>query len=554
MVLAATGSVASTHASAATVAATEFSAGITARAQPVAIAAGPDGSMWFTEYGLDRIGRITPSGVVTQYRAGITRGADPYEITAGPDGNLWFTERGLGRVARITPSGTVTEFSAGITSGSLYGIAAGPDGNLWFAASDRIGRITPSGTVTEFSDITEGAVLRGIVAGPDGNLWFTEDNIDQIGRITPQGVVTEFSIDHGAGEPDGPLGIAAGPDGNLWFTEYYTHRIGRITPSGKVTQFGAGITDGAGPSGIVAGPDGNLWFTERGLSRVARITPSGAVTEFSAGITPHAQPKGIAAGADGNLWFAEFGVSRVGRIAAPSGPTLSVTKAGAGRGTVTSSPGGIACGSDCFGAFAAGTTVTLTATPVAGSTFTGWTGCTATRGKPGECKVPFSLLPVGRRATTSVTATFASDRAYGKGRLLAPVLVFASAPAKKDKFPAWTYHVYFRTAGAFSKLIGDGSHDPGTMKLDDAIGDPGEDFFVLGGGKPHGRCYEWFIAATRKGQPRITKKQIGDRVHVQLRLHATTPQARTVRLGAWPTRPSQWPSVRRAIKKIGCSA
>jgi hypothetical protein len=52
---------------------------------------------------------------------------------------------------------------------------------------------------------------------------------------------------------------------------------------------------------------------------------------------------------------------------------------GTGSGTVTSSPAGISCGSDCFESFANGTTVTLTATPSVGSTFSGWTaGCSGT--------------------------------------------------------------------------------------------------------------------------------------------------------------------------------
>ncbi len=41
--------------------------------------------------------------------------------------------------------------------------------------------------------------------------------------------------------------------------------------------------------------------------------------------------------------------------------TLTVTKAGTGSGTVTSVPGGIACGNDCTGGYANGTAVTLTA-------------------------------------------------------------------------------------------------------------------------------------------------------------------------------------------------
>ena len=57
--------------------------------------------------------------------------------------------------------------------------------------------------------------------------------------------------------------------------------------------------------------------------------------------------------------------------------TLTVTKAGTGTGTVSSTPSGINCGATCAASFADGTAVTLTATPTAGSTFTGWSGaCT----------------------------------------------------------------------------------------------------------------------------------------------------------------------------------
>lgn len=58
----------------------------------------------------------------------------------------------------------------------------------------------------------------------------------------------------------------------------------------------------------------------------------------------------------------------------PMTHTLTVSKSGTGSGTVTSSPAGISCGSDCQEAYAAGTAVTLTATPATGSTFGGWSG------------------------------------------------------------------------------------------------------------------------------------------------------------------------------------
>ncbi len=54
--------------------------------------------------------------------------------------------------------------------------------------------------------------------------------------------------------------------------------------------------------------------------------------------------------------------------------TLTVTLAGVGDGAVTSSPAGIDCGATCAAAFDAGSTVTLTATPDAGSVFGAWSG------------------------------------------------------------------------------------------------------------------------------------------------------------------------------------
>jgi outer membrane protein assembly factor BamB len=76
---------------------------------------------------------------------------------------------------------------------------------------------------------------------------------------------------------------------------------------------------------------------------------------------------------------------------------LAVSRVGTGVGTVVSDFPGIDCGDDCGETFAAGDTMTLTATPNAGSTFVGWTGggCTST----GTCTMTMD------RAST-VTATF----------------------------------------------------------------------------------------------------------------------------------------------------
>ncbi|MBA3820439.1 MAG: hypothetical protein H0X17_16225 [Deltaproteobacteria bacterium] len=75
---------------------------------------------------------------------------------------------------------------------------------------------------------------------------------------------------------------------------------------------------------------------------------------------------------------------------------LTVSRGGAGAGSVTSTPAGIACGVDCTQTYDHGTSVTLTPAAAANSQFTGWSGaCAGT----GACVVTMTTA-------RAVTATF----------------------------------------------------------------------------------------------------------------------------------------------------
>ncbi|MHB8799709.1 MAG: BACON domain-containing protein [Thermoanaerobaculia bacterium] len=118
-------------------------------------------------------------------------------------------------------------------------------------------------------------------------------------------------------------------------------------------------------------------------------------------------------------WAANSGAPRAGTVtiagqvhtvsqaAAPSYLLpLVVGRLGNGAGLVSSSPAGISCGSACSASFTAGSSVTLTASPSAGSRFAGWAGggCSGTA----DCTVAMN-------AAKTVSATFlptASNRFY----------------------------------------------------------------------------------------------------------------------------------------------
>jgi hypothetical protein len=78
---------------------------------------------------------------------------------------------------------------------------------------------------------------------------------------------------------------------------------------------------------------------------------------------------------------------------------VSVAKAGGGSGSVTSSPAGINCGSDCTESYTVGQAVTLTATATTGSTFSGWSGGNCTGNQP---------CVLTGNTPMAVTATFAA--------------------------------------------------------------------------------------------------------------------------------------------------
>lgn len=231
------------------------------------ITAGPDGNLWYTSDTNDRIGRITPAGVITTFAdpAGESSTDGPYDIAAGSDGNLWYTSKLNNRIGRITPAGVITTYAdpAGTASTDHpISITTGPDGNLWYTSNgnDRIGRIDPdaadpaSTVVTfELGEFTSSSPV-GIIAGPDGNIWYTSYNNDRIGRLTTAGVETTFVDSAGTLSTDGPWGITAGPDGNLWYTNLNNSRIGRlevapvpldsVAPTATPTQSPAANVDG----------------------------------------------------------------------------------------------------------------------------------------------------------------------------------------------------------------------------------------------------------------------------------------------------------------------
>jgi streptogramin lyase len=374
--------------------------------EPERVAWGPDGALWFTNYGNNSVGRVSTAGVVSNFTDPSIKG--PAGITAGSDGAMWFTNSTGTTVDRITTAGVVTSYSGpGIIRPAS--ITSGPDGALWFTNLDGwIGRITTSGVVTGFLKTSLGGTPYGITTGPDGALWFTTGSPSSIGRMTTAGAVHQYT----GGDIDGVAGsIVAAPDGALWFAEANAG-LGRITTAGVVlSSFSPPVTgpDARWPMSLTAGPDGAVWFTSHYSSAdIFSISMSGTFTAYP---TNTSGPLGITTGADGAVWFTGWTDNSINRVQAangpPSAPDAPSAKAGNASATVTWAPPAVTGGGGITG-------YTITASP-------GGQHCTWSTG-------PLSCVVTGLTNNTAYTFTVTATNIDGTSGASPPSNAITPAP------------------------------------------------------------------------------------------------------------------------------
>lgn len=254
---------------------------------------GSDGNIWFPEVFADKIGRLTPNGMLSEFAVPI-RGLARF-ATLAPDGNIWFTLANTasgGYLGSITPQGVIT-LHALPTTGPRF-VTTGPDGNLWYTDdSNVIGRYSFDGAVSTYEIPTANSQPRGITTGADGNLWFVEFASNQIGKVTTTGAFTEYRVPAASGA-DWLV------DGKIWFIGN-GNSFGTITPGGHAAQVAMPDV----PGGLLRGGDGRIWFTLQSLNQIGSMTNAGQQLQTYPIPTPDSNPIGLAFGSDGNIYFSE---------------------------------------------------------------------------------------------------------------------------------------------------------------------------------------------------------------------------------------------------------
>jgi streptogramin lyase len=281
---------------------------------PQFLATGPDGNIWFTEKGTNKIGRITPAGVITHFDVTNSPAcSEPSGITLAGDGRIWYSCTSSGTLGRMSINGSTVGYAA--PGGHRpAGPIAGGAGLLYYATTDRrVEAVDLNGVeVAVLGPLSR--TLFGIAAGSDGITWAPEEGDSQNSpNMWHLGPSFFGNVDFGIDIPNTAYLVTwCEPWGQAFFTEPAAGKIAKQRPGAPAPadEFDVGV--GSYPSGIACGAEGSVWYTMPGTNKIGRFKRDCFCSETFD--VPTYGPYGITVGPDGSVWFTEPGADKIGRL------------------------------------------------------------------------------------------------------------------------------------------------------------------------------------------------------------------------------------------------
>ena len=192
----------------------------------------PDGSVWLTEQGSNKLGRWDPrTKEITEYQDTVGK----HTVRIDPKtGMVWST----GALSVFDPK--TKQFTHIPEVPTCYGIALDHEGNAWFTELTQTGKVgkvdAKTLAVTKYTLPTVNGRPRRIEVDDKGIVWFGEFDAGRIGRLDPKtGAITEFQL---PGPQPTPYALGVDRDGMVWYSSEYMDVIGRLDPNtGKVVEY-----------------------------------------------------------------------------------------------------------------------------------------------------------------------------------------------------------------------------------------------------------------------------------------------------------------------------
>ncbi len=313
---------------------------------PHAIDVAPNGDLYIVDRSADVIRKVDGNGVITTVAGNGTYGFSgdgglavnaqlnaPEGVAVHPDGTIYISDGGNNRIRKVDPEGVITTYAGtGVWGYSGDGgpaidamfnwpqnIKLGKDGSLYIADywNYSIRRVSPEGIITTVAggdnwdtsvNIADGilATLQSLdfpqVATPDnhGNLLIADTVRAMVHKVSPEGILNSFTgveWECGHSEDGGqaknnhicdPYDIEVDQQGNVYIVVLDYHCIKKISTDGVISTFagkcGADGYSGDGgyarnarmyaPWSVAVAPDGSVYIAEPYNNVVHRVHQS----------------------------------------------------------------------------------------------------------------------------------------------------------------------------------------------------------------------------------------------------------------------------------------
>jgi streptogramin lyase len=272
-----------------------------------------EGMMWIPYYGRgNAVVRLDPkSGEQTSFPLGFAKKAGIHSAVPALDGSVWFTEAALGKIGRLDPqTKLITEYqNKPLPDGTRTGahtIRVDERGLVWTSGGPAISMFDPK--TEKFQHFDLGATY-GNVVGKDGDQWFTSFRLDgPIGRISKDGVLSKF-YPPTKGKPQR---IQVDDDGVVWFSERQGNKIGRFDPKTETFQEFPLPGPEASPYAIGIDRHRMVWYSSHEQDTLGRLDPkTGEVIEYP---YPHAEisMREFFLDSQGRMWYASSANNKIG--------------------------------------------------------------------------------------------------------------------------------------------------------------------------------------------------------------------------------------------------
>ncbi|PYU19638.1 MAG: hypothetical protein DMG32_24050 [Acidobacteria bacterium] len=197
----------------------------------------PDGTVWFTEAALGRLGHLNP----------LTKEIAEYQNTSLPDGTPTGTHTvRVDEQGRVWTSGgpaismfdPMTKKFAHFDVGNTYGNVVGNNGDEWFTSfvfPGPIARVTKDGKLSKFYPPTKGKPQR-LLVDENNIVWFSERGGNKLGRFDPQTeTFKEFDL---PGPAASPYAIGIARNKMIWYASHEQDTLNRFDPkTGEVIEY-----------------------------------------------------------------------------------------------------------------------------------------------------------------------------------------------------------------------------------------------------------------------------------------------------------------------------